>query len=337
MLTTLLSSELQAPKGGLDGYVILSHYEEEPDNAWDFAMRTSFTHDNMLFNPAANKSLTFEYRGFDTFHMDEFSILDDSVGEGITVFHSLATASALAQIKQGYDINPPYHCEVYKCHINETSKYYNGEAMVTTHFCSSPYLPKDMDYSCCLTTRIELGERVFKAASLLLGRNTVLPKYSRGFKVYEYNVGFMLIGHNGNGFFDAITMVDVSSAFTGNGQYKNNTGLKQSNLSVGLVYSINEMEPQEMMPVVFGTHWSACDKLEKIKKYGSYTSSIQVYTVMMRHGDVAYPIGKGHEELYPRAFVNGFQMLGLAQHQTNEDKPEYPTDGSLKDLLNWAR
>ena len=337
MITALTSSELRAPRGGIDGYVVLSHYEGDPKNAWDFAMRTSFTNDNMLFNPTVNKSVTFEYRDCNSFHIDEFSLLDDNIGEGITVFHSLATASALAQIKQGYELNPSYHCEVYKCRINEGSKYYNGRAMETTHFCSSPYLPKHLDYSCYLTTQIELEECLFKAVSLLLGRNTVLPKYSRGFKVYEYNVGFMLIGHDGNGFFDAITMVDVSSAFTGNGQYKNNTGLKMSNLSVGLEYSINEMEPQEMMPVVFGTHWSACDKLEKIKKYGSYTSNIQVYTVIMKCGDVAYPIGKGHEELYPRAFVNGFQMLGLAQHQTNEDNPEYPTDGSLKDLLEWAR
>lgn len=337
MLTTLLSSELRAPQGGIEGYVILSHYEGDPKNAWDFAMRTSFVTENMLFNPSIVKSLAFEYRTGDEFHANQISFLDDNIGEGITVFHSLATASALAQIRQGYDMNPQYHCKVYKCRITEGIKYYNGEAIQTTQFLGSPYLPKDMDYSCYLTTQIELEERVFQAASLLFGRNTILPKYSKGFKTYEYNVGFMLVGCDKKGFFDAMTMADVSSAFKGNGRYKNNMGLKMSNLSIGLEYSINEMEPQEAMPVVFSDHWCVCDKLEKIKECGSYTSNIQIYTVLMRYGDVAYPIGDGDRERYPRAFVNGFQMLGVASHQTNTDMPKYITDGSLKTLLQWAK
>lgn len=337
MLTSLLSSELQAPKGGIEGYVILSHHEGDPKNAWNFAMRTSFATENMQFNPSITKSLTFEYRTGDEFHIDQISSIDDNVGEGITVFHSLATASALAQIRQGYDMNPQYQCKVYKCRITEGTKYYDGEAMQTIHFLGSPYLPKDMDYFCCLTAQIELEECVFHAASLLFGRNTILPKYSKGFKTYEYNVGFMLVGQDKHGFFDATTMADLSSVFSGNGQYKNGMGLKRSNLSIGLEYSINEMEPQEAMPVVFSDHWCACEKLRKIKECSSCTSNMQIYTVLMRCGDVAYPIGDCERERYPRAFVNGFQLLGVASHQTNKDMPKYMTDGSLKTLLQWAR
>lgn len=35
MITELTSAELRATKGGIDGYVILSHYEGDPKTAWD--------------------------------------------------------------------------------------------------------------------------------------------------------------------------------------------------------------------------------------------------------------------------------------------------------------
>lgn len=35
MITALTTSELRAPRGGIDSYVILSHYEGDPKTAWD--------------------------------------------------------------------------------------------------------------------------------------------------------------------------------------------------------------------------------------------------------------------------------------------------------------